>query len=176
MKAKLLMPVAAIALLGLPASALAHAVQTNYFVPLFSAPSSAAINIESSASDKSEAALVLESSFGDGTPFVGATVSVYAPNDAETPWQVGTTDDSGQFAFAPDRALSGSWTVRIQQEGHEDILTIPVGETGIEFENISQWGSDVHYAEVPPLALVIMASVGGIALGIASVRRQSEPV
>ncbi|NEQ30546.1 MAG: carboxypeptidase regulatory-like domain-containing protein [Leptolyngbya sp. SIO4C5] len=171
MKAKLLVPLAAIALLGLPAKVWAHAVQTNYFVPLFTEPSDSAGAVESSVSSE-EATLVLESTFGDGSPFVGAEVSVYAPNEPETPWQMGTTDASGQFAFVPDESLPGDWTIKIRQEGHGDILTIPVGETGIDFQNISEGPKlDTHYAALSPIAIAILAGVGGIGIVASRYRR-----
>ncbi|MFE4106732.1 carboxypeptidase regulatory-like domain-containing protein [Almyronema epifaneia] len=175
MKAKLLVPLAAIAVLGLPSSAFGHAVQTNYFVPLLAEPNDSARAVESSVSGDAASTLVLESTFGDGSPFVGAEVTVYAPNDPETPWGVGTTDESGQFAFVPDESMPGNWTVKIRQEGHGDIVTIPVGETGIDFQNISEGEkSDIHYGAISPIGLAALAALGGGSLAIARLRRQRQ--
>lgn len=83
------------------------------------------------------------------------------PNDAETPWSETNTDDAGQFVFEPDEALAGDWRVEITQDGHQDILIIPVTATGIDYVNISQGPKqDLHYAEIPPVALGIMVALG----------------
>ncbi|KKJ01291.1 transthyretin-like family protein [Prochlorothrix hollandica] len=121
-----------LALLGLPAAALAHAVQTDYALDLFTAE------------------LGMTTTYSSGEPLEAATVKIYAPGDRETPWLETTTDDQGRFSFLPDAQRSGEWIVEIQQEGHEDILSVPVTEEGVDFNQISQAGAaDVHYAAVP---------------------------
>lgn len=120
------------AIAGLPSSALAHAVETNYVV---------------------EASQVnFQSSFSTGEPLEGATVEIYAPNRPEQPWVEITTDSEGRFAFTPDPALTGDWEIVIQKEGHGDIWTVPVEQTGIAADQISIGpGSDIHYAAVESL-------------------------
>ncbi len=120
-----------------------HASQTDYFVDLFSRD------------------LVLTASYSTGEPMVEAEVLVYAPNDAETPWAETVTDDGGQFVFVPDEALQGEWRVEITEAGHQDILIIPVTDTGIDYINISQGPQqDLHYAEMNPVGLGVMAALG----------------
>ncbi|MGD1908959.1 MAG: carboxypeptidase regulatory-like domain-containing protein [Leptolyngbyaceae cyanobacterium] len=136
-------------LLGLTAAfssasvAWGHASQTDYFVDLFSAN------------------LVLTASYSSGEPMVEAEVLVYAPDDTATPWSETVTDDSGQFVFVPDESLAGEWRIEITQAGHQDILFIPVNETGIDYLNISQGPKqDLHYAVINPTHLGVVAALG----------------
>lgn len=118
-----------VALLGLPTAALAHGVQTDYALDLFSSE------------------LQLTTTFSTGEPLKAANVTIYAPGDAETPWLETTTNADGSISFLPDVNQPGEWTVRIQQEGHEDILYVPVQATGINFNQISQGErKDLHFA------------------------------
>lgn len=118
-----------LALLGLPTAAFAHMVQTDYALDLFSSE------------------LQLTTTFSTGEPVQEAIVTIYAPGNDETPWLETTTNADGSSAFVPDVKQPGEWKVRIQQEGHEDILYVPVSEAGVEFNQISQGDRrDVHYA------------------------------
>lgn len=124
---------ALIATVGLPTQALAHAVETNY---ILNGPG-----------------LEFQSAFSTGEPLEAATVEIYAPNNPNEPWAELTTNDQGRFAFTPDATIPGDWEVVIQKEGHGDIWTVPVDETGIEADKISDGSrSDVHYATSPLLA------------------------
>lgn len=134
-----------------------HASQTDYFVDLFSAD------------------LVLTASYSTGEPMIEAEVLVYAPNDAETPWVETVTDDVGQFVFVPDESLPGDWRVEITEAGHQDILIIPVTETGIDYINISQGPQqDLHYAEMTPAGLGVMVALGLGGLVVTLRQRQSS--
>lgn len=109
--------------------AFAHALETNYGFDLI------------------KSALTFTTGFSTGEPFVGGVVEIYAPGDTETPWETLTTDESGQFSFLPDAQKPGEWTVKIGQEGHSDMWTIPVTTQGVEFEEISEGlTTDIHYA------------------------------
>jgi len=109
--------------------AFAHALETNYGFDLI------------------KSALTFTTGFSTGEPFVGGVVEIYAPGDTETPWETLTTDESGQFSFLPDAQKLGEWTVKIGQEGHSDMWTIPVTTQGVEFEEISEGlTTDIHYA------------------------------
>lgn len=108
-----------IGLVGFPHAAFAHGVQTDYSTLL--------------------SQFQFTSEYSSGEPFAGAPVLVYSPENPDVPWIEGTTDESGSFAFQPDPAIQGEWQVRIGDTGdHADILTIPVTQTGIEFDMISQ--------------------------------------
>jgi nickel transport protein len=126
MKRLLVAAVLGCSLLGFPAQALAHQVETFYFV---------------------QDELEFQSTFSSGEPFAGATVEIYAPNNLDEPWLTLTTDEEGRFSFLPDESIQGNWEVSIEQEGHADYWTVPVGEQGIEYDNIVlESAEDVHYA------------------------------
>lgn len=145
------------ATLGLASAAWGHAVQTDYFVDLFSAE------------------LAFTATYSTGEPMTEATVLVYAPNDRETPWQESTTDLEGNFTFLPDESLQGEWRIEFEKEGHKDILFVPVTASGIDYENISQGEkSDLHYAAIAPEAIGVLAAVSLGALVVATRRRLSQ--
>ncbi len=145
------------AVLGLaiaPTSALAHQVQTNYI-------------LNSQQRDGNSDSLQLRTTFSNGQPLKGAKVTVYSPDQPYRAHAVGKTDSQGRFTFAPDQPINGDWEVNIQREGHQDILTVPVTQEGIDLGLITQTGleqqgnSDVHYASSP------WAVVGGVAIAAA---------
>ncbi len=141
-KTLLLFPVF-LAILGMPAKTLAHAMQTNYAF------------LEE---------LEFQSVYSNGEPAKNAKVLVYAPNNLDEPWMVGETDEEGRFSFLPDNSIPGEWEVEFEQEGHGDILTVPVNDKGIDFDNISQVETtDIHYGSLNPLqSLLITSGVGAI--------------
>jgi nickel transport protein len=143
MKRVLVAVVLGLVLFGFPAQALAHQVETFYFV-------------------KDE--LEFQSTFSTGEPFVGATVEIYAPNNPDEPWLTLTTDEEGRFSFLPDESIQGDWEVSIEQDGHADYWTVPVGEKGIEYDNIvMESNQDLHYASfdkgLVPLALALVSGM-----------------
>lgn len=138
------------ATLGLasPEPAQAHMVETNYGIDLFTSD------------------LSFQSTYSDGKPMAEAEVFIYAPNNREEPWLTTETDDHGQFVFSPDESIVGIWRVEIKQEGHMDILDVPVGSQGLEFNNISRSGQqDLHYANLP-WSLTLAWLGGGMAAGL----------
>ncbi len=143
---------------GWATAAWGHAVQTDYFVDLFSS------NLE------------LAATYSSGEPMTEAEVLVYAPNNTETPWTEGTTDAAGQYVFLPDETIQGEWRVEIQKEGHQDIIFVPVTESGIDYENISEGEKkDVHYAEFTPELLGVTAALS-LGLVIVATRRRLSSV
>ncbi|MEO1590599.1 MAG: carboxypeptidase-like regulatory domain-containing protein [Cyanobacteria bacterium J06632_22] len=149
MRAKLALPLALMALVATGSQALAHSVQTDYLL---------------------SNQLQLQTRFSNGQPLKGAKVSVYAPNNPTQPWMQGVTDANGRFAFEPDRTLVGDWEVTIMQQGHGDILTVPVDAEGIDATLISQQDQDTHYATGP--APWISAAVGIVLLLGAKLRQR----
>ncbi|MEO1400637.1 MAG: carboxypeptidase regulatory-like domain-containing protein [Cyanobacteria bacterium J06635_1] len=155
MKATLLVPLMLLGSLAVPSKALAHAVQTHYLL-------------------NSQQSLELEATFGNGEPFKGAKVSVYAPNNPVQPWTQGVTDSQGRFEFEPNRAIEGDWEVTIRQQGHGDILRVPVSDDGIQADLISRGeASDVHYA-ASPWALVGSGVVAIAAIGTWVIQKKSK--
>ena len=112
--------------------------------------------------------LEFQSVYSSGEPAKKAKVIIYAPNNPDEPWMVGETDEEGRFSFLPDNSIPGEWEVEFEQEGHGDILTVPVNEKGVDFNNISQEdNTDIHYSSMPlnPLSsLLITAGVGAACL------------
>lgn len=154
MKRLLVALVVCLALFGFPAQAFAHQVQTDYFL------------------QKND--LEFQSTFSTGEPFVGATVSIYAPNDLDNPWLQLITDDQGRFAFMPDLSILGDWNVAIEQGGHADYWTVPVGENGILYDQISLAAPKGHdYAAVPGVMPIFLA-VGTGALTISLRKRWQQ--
>jgi nickel transport protein len=123
----------------------AHALETNY------------------AFDLMQSSLKFTSSFSTGEPLEHGTVEIYAPGNSETPWETLETDEAGNFSFLPDPEQPGEWTIKIGQEGHSDLWTVPVTQDGVEFDLISQGVSeDVHYAGLGSIwAGVLGAALGG---------------
>lgn len=158
---KVLMLTAALGLAIVPTKAMAHQVQTNYI-------------LDSQAGNGTSDRLELRTTFSNGQPLKGAKVKVYAPDQPHRVHTVGKTDAQGRFTFVPDEPISGDWEVNIKREGHEDILTVPVTEDGIDLGLMAQTGleqvgnSDVHYAG-SPLAVAGGVAITAACLGVAKV-------
>jgi len=147
-----------LALFGFPAQALAHQVETFYFM---------------------RDQLEFQSTFSNGEPFVGATVEIYAPNNLDAPWMTTTTDEEGRFAFMPDDAIPGEWEISIEddEQTHADYWTVPVGSQGIIFDGIVLDGSrDQHYAAASTAPLMTTAGSVVVWLAVRHRRRSSLKV
>ena len=148
---KFLMLAAVVGMAAVPTQAMAHQVQTNYF-----------LNQEAGNS------LELRTTFSNGEPLKGAKVTVYAPDQPFRARATGQTDSQGRFTFTPDEPIGGEWEVNIERAGHQDILTVPVSEDGIDLNEmastgvVDQGGTDFHYASSP------WAAVGSVAVAIAA--------
>ncbi|WP_017304964.1 carboxypeptidase-like regulatory domain-containing protein [Spirulina subsalsa] len=77
-------------------------------------------------------AITLTASYDNGEMMKNAQVTIYAPNDPQTPWLRGTTDEQGEFVFTPDPSIPGNWEVMVRQAGHGNIVSIPVGDSTSE--------------------------------------------
>jgi nickel transport protein len=142
MKICLFAPLLLLTLLGFPTKAFAHALATDYAL--------AAAN-----------RLDIEAIFSSGEPFVRAKVVVYAPNDLTKPWMEGVTDEKGNFAFQPDRAIPGNWRIEIGEDDHMDILSVPVSDKGIELDAISKAPErETNYLLMTVGAMTISGSLG----------------
>ncbi|MGD1852234.1 MAG: hypothetical protein ACFCBU_17150 [Cyanophyceae cyanobacterium] len=82
--------------------------------------------------------LEIQSTFSEIESFPNAPVVVYSPNNPDQPWMTGTTDENGKFNFQPEPGVTGVWSVEIGEDSHWDQLDIPVGNRGIELDQISQ--------------------------------------
>ncbi len=141
-----LTPFVVLGLFTVAGKASAHMVETNYVLDQLS-------------NTQSQQVLNMQSTFSNGTPLKGAKVNVYSPNNPVTPWTQGVTDSEGRFSFSPDQALTGDWEVKIEQQGHEDILTVPVDEAGVASDLISDRSdTDIHYSSTPYLGWIVSLS------------------
>lgn len=130
--------------LGMQSKSIAHTMFTNYL-----------LNDE----------LEFQSTYSTDEVAANAEVYVYAPNNFDEPWLEARTDEEGRFSFLPDTSIPGDWEVQIIDEGHGEVLIVPVTEDGVDYENISyELKQDLHYSSTPisPLhSLLITAGVGG---------------
>ncbi|WP_035986940.1 carboxypeptidase-like regulatory domain-containing protein [Leptolyngbya sp. KIOST-1] len=153
MKRLIVALVMCLALVGFPTQASAHQVETFYTLGN---------------------QLEFQSQFSTGEPFVGATVSVFAPNNPDQPWLSTTTDDKGRFSFLPDESIPGNWEVAIEDDtlSHADYWTVPVGDKGIVYDAISLDSTeDVHYRAATAFMPLVM-SIGGALLWLGFTRRR----
>lgn len=128
-----------------PIKTFAHTMQTNY---LFS--------------DQLE----FQTTYSTDEAAKDAEVIIFAPNNLEEPWLESRTDEEGRFSFMPDTAIPGDWEVQIIDEGHGEVLIVPVTASGVDVENISHESQqDLHYSSTPmsPIhSLLITAGVGAL--------------
>lgn len=150
MKSKLLMPLLLLAALGLPSRVLAHAMQTNYVLE-------DANNVQFTAV------------FSTGEPLKNAKVKIYAPNNPSQPLMESQTDEKGQFTFKPDQNIPGEWEVSIGEAGHQDILTVPVTQKGVNLNDISKAPTN-QTPQVPLMAIVLTGGLGSAALAARRLR------
>jgi nickel transport protein len=68
----------------------------------------------------------VRATYHSGRPMAGAGVSVFAPGDAESPWQTGACDDRGGFSFVPPPEMGGEWVVQVVHQGHGGVVTIGI--------------------------------------------------
>ncbi len=71
-------------------------------------------------------AIAITAQYDTGDPMAQAQVAVFSPDDPQTPWLTGTTDDEGNFIFAPDPNQPGFWDVQVRQAGHGQFVSIEV--------------------------------------------------
>lgn len=109
-----------------PEVASAHAIQTNYQLRL----------------DNFE----IQATFGDGEAFPDAPVMVYSPENPDEPILVGRTDAEGKFSFRPDQTRQGDWAIEVgdANDNHWDYLVVPVTESGVDLNAISELPQPEH--------------------------------
>lgn len=106
---------------------------------------------------RSVEAMQIQANYDSGEPMKNARVTVYSPQDSETPWLNGNTDENGYFLFVPDRSLVGNWDIKVRQSGHGKITTIPISDRTELVNTPQQWSSQGVYS---PLQKAVMAIMG----------------
>lgn len=76
--------------------------------------------------------VALDAAFESGEAMSGAQVTVYAPDDPQTPWLTGACDDRGQFVFTADLNKPGTWEIQVRKAGHGEWLKIALEPDMIE--------------------------------------------
>lgn len=71
-------------------------------------------------------AVALDAAFEGGEALSEAQVAVYAPDNAKTPWLLGTADAAGHYAFVADITNAGTWEIQIRKAGHGEWVKIPL--------------------------------------------------
>lgn len=170
MTTKLLMPLALLAVLGLPTKAVAHLIETDYLLPSFEAASDQ--DAPSLEADSSDSSIKFTSKFTTGEPFKNGKITIYAPGNDEKPWLVSEMNENGEFEFEPDRSIEGDWTIEIGEGGHWDSWTVPVKAKGksVTYGEISDASS--QFPEVPSQLLVIGAACLSGGVGSVLLRRK----
>lgn len=143
MKLRLALPIAMLAIAGFAPKALAHMIETDFSL----------LGQE----------LEFTSTFSTGEPVQEAQVTIYSPENPDEPWIELTTDETGSFSFAPDESIPGDWEIRIEQGiGHGDLWTVPVTQTGVDYNSISNGTLEqpTYVAFNHPLALAGMGVLG----------------
>ena len=113
--------------------------------------------------------LEIQSTFSEVESFPGAPVVVYSPENPDQPWILGTTDEEGKFSFQPEPGVTGIWSVEIGEDSHWDQLNVPVGDRGIELDQISRGDRAIQVANHSHSPIPIAAA--GLILGSIATRR-----
>lgn len=154
------MAIAPLLSLGLlPSIARAHAITTDYRL----------LTGTGTGGAEQSTQLEIQSTFSETESFPNAPVVVYSPENPDQPWMTGTTDENGKFAFEPEPGVTGTWSVEIGEDSHWDQLNVPVGDRGIEFEQISR-GERSHWVANHTHSPIPFAAAGLILGGIATRR------
>ncbi|MEM1366831.1 MAG: hypothetical protein AAGG02_02215 [Cyanobacteria bacterium P01_H01_bin.15] len=119
-----------------------------------------------------EGTLETESVFSNGEVFPNAPVTVYSPEDPNTPFLEGRTDENGKFVFEPDPAIEGEWSVEIGEDSHWDALSVPVRDRNIDFEQISKVPTDTSHQHFISVAVGLFTLLSGV--GITLFERRSR--
>jgi nickel transport protein len=101
----------------------------------------------------------ITATYESGDPMDEAQVSVYAPDDLETPWQTGLTDDQGRFQFVPDQA--GQWDVKVRKAGHGSLVTVPVNTTTTTEASVASVASESSSYSPAQKGMMAIAIVWG---------------
>ncbi len=78
----------------------------------------------------SDGGTVVTATYDNGNPMAFCDVTVFAPGDAEKPYQKGTSDRNGRFAFLPD--TNGTWKVHVDDGmGHSVKVEVDIDRDGV---------------------------------------------
>ncbi len=76
-------------------------------------------------------------------PMREAQVSIYHPDQPQTPWLTGQTDANGYFEFTPDQG--GNWDIKVRHAGHGALVTMEwPPETALAAKELTALGSSAQ--------------------------------
>jgi nickel transport protein len=114
--------------------------------------------------------MAVEATYHDGSPMAFCDVEVFRPS-GEEPYQTGTTDSHGRFAFVPN--TTGSWSVAVDDGmGHRAIAEVVVDTQEIQLSQTHTHDGGIDTTGRLVLGLsAILALFGLISLVYARRRR-----
>lgn len=125
---------------------------------LFLSSYTPAANAHGALIEVTQKSVEVSATFEDGKPMANAQVMVYAPDDLQTPWKQGETDEQGRYQFVPTAEKPGDWEVIVSQAGHGGIAYFEVNESG---DTISQGARPTSPAQKwGTIAAVVWGFVG----------------
>ncbi|MFC1526871.1 hypothetical protein ACFL6X_08695 [Candidatus Latescibacterota bacterium] len=114
----------------------------------------------------------IKATYSDGTPMAYCDVTVFAPDDPDSEFQIGSTDPNGCFAFVPD--TTGDWRLTVDDGmGHLLAAEIRVGLGGVESVG-GQPGGDRLSSVVVGIS-VVFGLFGAATLLLRRLRPDSPP-
>ena len=113
-------------------------------------------------------AVRLHARYDTGPPMAGAQVVIHAPDSPAEIWDRGVTDADGGFAFLPDMAQPGRWTVVVRQAGHAAVAHVEV--EGAAALSVAEAQSPLQRA-----VMVALVAWGALGTGLWFSRRRRAP-
>ncbi|MEM9244981.1 MAG: hypothetical protein AAGA67_04455 [Cyanobacteria bacterium P01_F01_bin.153] len=85
-------------------------------------------------------AVQIAARYDTNEPMHEAQVSIYHPDQPQTPWLTGQTDANGHFEFTPDQG--GNWDIKVRHAGHGALVTMEwPPETALAAKDLAALGS-----------------------------------
>lgn len=103
-------------------------------------------------------AIALDARFEGGEALADAQVTVYAPDDAKTPWLRGTADEAGHYVFVADVTNAGTWDIQVRKAGHGEWINVALDADTVEMTQANAPGDT---AASTTLRIADDASSGG---------------
>ncbi|MEM7134114.1 MAG: carboxypeptidase regulatory-like domain-containing protein [Chloroflexota bacterium] len=108
-------------------------------------------------------AVTIEARYDNGEPMADAQVTIYAPDNPQSPWQIGQADSKGLYTFVPDTAIPGRWDLSIRTAGHGEMVYVDVDETN-SIAEISGGSSGFTMAQIALMSVSVIWGCVGTAL------------
>lgn len=122
----------------------------------------------------SRGATVVHAQYDDGSPMAFCDVSVFAPGEAREPYQEGTSDRNGCFAFLAD--TNGVWTVTVDDGmGHRMETTIRMDGSGTAPAPAPSTAGGGRLGRAVTGVSVLFGLFGLYAMGVGRLRRRPAP-